>query len=472
MSGDLHYRSAGELARMIRAREVSAREVVAAHIERIEEVNPALNAVVQITADQALRDADVADRKLAGGEDVGPLHGVPFTVKDNIPVAGVVMTNGTLGMKDFVPDEDATVVTRLKNAGGIVIGKTNLPEIGMAGISDNLVYGRTSNPYDLDRTPGGSSGGEAAIIAAGGSPLGIGTDIGGSIRYPAHCCGIAGIKPTMGRIPWHVPYGYTDELRQSGPLARTVADLILALPLMSGPHWRDPSAPPAPLGDPADVDVRGLRVAVHTDNGVMAPRADIARTVMEAADALRERGVDVVEDRPAELAQSLELFRRLLGASGGQQYRDALEAAGTREDQISPPIREFLDAVAARAVSTAEFQRIILEWDQYRSALWGFFERYDAILCPISSGPAPRHEGDPSDPRELSFAAAFNLGGLPGTVVRAGTSDEGLPIGVQIVGRAWREDISLALAAAIESALGGWQPPKIEAPETSGALAS
>jgi len=472
MTDELCFRAAGELARMIRAREVSAREVVAAHIERIEEVNPALNAVVQLTAEQALRDADEADRKLAAGEEAGPLHGVPFTVKDNIPVAGVIMTNGTLGLKDYVPDEDATVVTRLKQAGGIVIGKTNLPEIGMAGITDNLVYGRTNNPYDLDRTPGGSSGGESAIIAAGGSPLGIGTDIGGSIRYPAHCCGIAGIKPTMGRIPWHVPYGYTDELRQSGPMARTVADLSLALPLMSGPHWRDPSAPPAPLGEPADVDVRALRVAVHTDNGVMAPRADVARAVMEAVDALRERGVDVVEDRPAELAASLDLFGRLLGASGGQQYRDALEAAGTRADQISPPIREFLDVVAKRAVTTAEFQRIILEWDQYRSALWGFFERYDAILCPISPGPAPLHEGEPNDPRGLSFAAAFNLGGLPGTVVRAGTSDEGLPIGVQIVARAWREDVSLALAAAIEDALGGWQPPQIAAPEAAGTPAS
>ncbi len=268
MTDRLYYKPAHELAALIRAGDVSSTEVVQAHLDRINEVNTTLNAIVQLTAEKALEEAAQADKQRSDGAELGPLHGVPFTVKDNIPVAGVIMTNGTLGLKDFIPDEDATVVRRLKQAGGIVLGKTNLPEIGMAGESDNLVYGRTNNPYDLTCSPGGSSGGESAIIAAGGSPLGIGTDIGGSIRYPAHCCGIAGIKPTMGRIPWHAPYGFTDELRQSGPMARTVADLILSLPLMSGAHWRDPSAPPVPLGNPDDIDLGSLRIAVYTDNGV------------------------------------------------------------------------------------------------------------------------------------------------------------------------------------------------------------
>jgi amidase len=461
MARELYYEPAHRLAARIREREVSCVEVVEAHLERIGHVNPGLNAVVQLTAKQAIAQARAADERLARGESDGPLHGVPFTVKDNIPVAGVVMTSGTLGMKDFVPDEDATVVARLKAAGGIVLGKTNLPEIGMAGESDNLVYGRTNNPYNLDHSPGGSSGGEGAIIAAGGSPLGIGTDIGGSIRYPAHCCGIAGIKPTMGRIPWHAPYGYTDELRQSGPMARSVADLALALPLMSGAHWRDPSAPPAPLGDPNDVDVRQLRVAVHADNGVAGPTEAVATAVVDAAMVLRDAGVSVAEERPERLSETLDLFGRLLGASGGQQYRDALEAAGTRPEQVSPMIRDFLSHITGAEISTADFQRVILEWDRFRSDIWGFFERYDAILCPVNSHPALPHGKVNEHFAGLSYTAAYNLAGLPGTVVRAGATSDGLPVGVQIVGRAWREDVTLALAARIEAALGGWQPPAI-----------
>lgn len=461
MADQLYYKPAHELAAMIRAGDVSASEVVQAHLDRIAKVNPALNAVVQVTADAALAAADRADEARASGGELGPLHGVPITVKDNIPVAGVVMTNGTLGMKDYVPDEDATVVARLKNAGAIVLGKTNLPEIGMAGESDNLVYGRSNNPYDLDRSPGGSSGGEGAIIAAGGSPLGIGTDIGGSIRYPAHCCGIAGIKPTMGRIPWHAPYGYTDELRQSGPMARTVQDLILSLPLMSGAHWRDPFAPPAPLGDPNEIDVASLNVAFYTDNGVITPIESIMQTVRDATDVVGAAGANVTEDRPIELAETMDIFGRLLGASGGRQYRDALEAAGTAPDQVSPMIREFLDGMTGSEVSTADFQRAILDWDLHRSAIWGFFERYDAVICPVNSHPAPLHGTGKETPLGLSYTAAYNVAGLPGVVVRGGTTEEGLPIGVQIVTRAWREDIGLAIAREIESALGGWQPPEM-----------
>ena len=459
MAAQLYYKSASELAALIRAGDASSAEVVQAHLDRIDEVNPTLNAVVQVTGESALAAARKADEQRAGGSDLGPLHGVPFTVKDNIPVAGVIMTNGTLGMRDFVPDEDATVVARLKAAGGIVLGKTNLPEIGMAGESDNLVYGRTNNPYDLDRSPGGSSGGESAIIAAGGSPLGIGTDIGGSIRYPAHCCGIAGIKPTMGRIPWHAPYGYTDELRQSGPMARSVDDLILSLPLMSGADWRDPSAPPVPLGNPDEVELASLRVAVYADNGVITPVDSIVAAVNAAASVVRAAGATVEEDRPAELTRTMDLFGRLLGASGGQQYRDALEAAGTREDQVSQMIRDFLGGMLGTEVPTAEFQRTILEWDLHRSVIWSFFERYDAVLCPVNSHPAPLHGTGHENIDGLSYTAAYNVAGLPGVVVRGGSTEDGLPVGVQIVSRAWREDIGLAIAREIERALGGWQPP-------------
>jgi amidase len=200
---------------------------------------------------------------------------------------------------------------------------------------------------------------------------------------------------------------------------------------------------------------------VHADNGVITPTADVVQAIEDAAAALRDAGVCVEEDRPEQLSEALDLFGRLLGASGGQQYRDALEAAGTAEDQISPLIRSFLDDVSGREVSTAEFQRIILEWDRHRSAVWGFFEHYDAILCPVNSRPAGKHGTEGDNYKGLSYTAAYNLSGLPGTVVRAGASAEGLPVGVQIVGRAWREDVTLALAERIESALGGWQPPAI-----------
>ncbi|HEX7955390.1 MAG TPA: amidase, partial [Pyrinomonadaceae bacterium] len=272
---DIIYSSASELARLIKRGEVSSAEVVEAHLARVAEVNPRLNAVVHLTADAARERAREADAARARGEDWGPLHGVPVTVKDAFETAGVVSAGGTAGRAAYVPQEDAAGVARLKAAGAVVLGKTNVPEISLAFESDNLVYGRTHNPYDLTRTPGGSSGGEGAAVASGMSPLGIGSDAGGSIRVPAHFCGVAGIKPTSGRTPrtGHFPPmgGLIDSIWQIGPLARRVEDLALALPLLCGTDWRDPTVVPAPLGDPAEVDLKSLRVAFHTDNGIVAP---------------------------------------------------------------------------------------------------------------------------------------------------------------------------------------------------------
>jgi amidase len=252
---DVIYASATTLARAIRAKEISSVEVVQAFLERIAAVNPALNAVVQLRAEAALAEARAADAALAHGQIMGPLHGVPMTIKDSLDTAGVITTGGTTGRATYVPAQDATVVARLRAAGAILLGKTNTPELTLWGETDNLVYGRTNNPYDLTRTPGGSSGGAAAIIAAGGSPLDIGSDTRGSIRLPAHFTGIAGIKPTSGRVPrtGHiVPWGLgaVDALTQLGPLARYVEDLVLILPLICGPDWQDPAMVPMPLGDP------------------------------------------------------------------------------------------------------------------------------------------------------------------------------------------------------------------------------
>src|SRR5262245_36613031 len=234
---ELIYGSASALACAIRAKEVSAAEVVQAYIQRIEAVNPQLNAVVQLRAEAAQAEARAADAALARGQIIGPLHGVPMTIKDSLDTAGVITTGGTKGRAAFVPAQDATVVARLRAAGAILLGKTNTPELTLAGETDNLIYGRTNNPYDLSRTPGGSSGGAAAIVAAGGAPFDIGSDTAASIRWPAHCCGIAGIKPTAGRVPrtGHIiPFGLgaRDMLTQNGPMARFVEDLSLILPII------------------------------------------------------------------------------------------------------------------------------------------------------------------------------------------------------------------------------------------------
>ena len=278
----LCFRSATRLAAMIRDREASSVEIVEACLARIADVNSRINAVVAF-ADDALVRARAADAALARGADPGPLHGVPFTIKDSLDTAGVVTTAGTAGWRTRVPERDATVVARLKAAGGILLGKTNTPEFTWSNETDNDVYGITRNPYDLERTPGGSSGGPGAAVAAGCAPFDIGSDTGNSIRQPAHVCGIAGIKPTSGRVPrtghWPGFTGLLENLTQLGPMARRVEDLALLLPLIAGPDGEDPHVAPVPLGDPAAVAVDGLRVVMFTDNGIMTPTLETIAAV-------------------------------------------------------------------------------------------------------------------------------------------------------------------------------------------------
>ena len=462
---DLVHASAAALAKAIQSRQVSSEEVVKAHIARIEEVNPRLNAVVRLTAESALIQAREADAALAGGRSTNPLHGVPVTIKDNIETAGVVSTSGTLGRANFVPAEDATVVARMKAAGAIVIGKTNLPELGMAFESDNLVYGRTNNPYDLKRTPGGSSGGEAAIIAAGGSPLGLGNDAGGSIRLPSHFCGTAGIKPSTGRFPrtghFPPPGGLTDAIWQVGPMARFVEDLILAMPLLYGVDWRDPAVVPMPLGDPGAVVLKRLRVSFHTDNGIVTPTPETAAVVRAAAGSLADAGAAVEEARPAGIEQTHEIVSGLFLADGGAGIKAALDVAGTKEaHSLTVKLQRMQNQWALTGAAAGA---LIFRWDQFRSAMLGFMQHHDAIVCPVHAFPAMPH-GEASRRENfpaLSYTMAYNLTGWPAAVVRGGTSPEGLPIGVQVVARPWREDVALAVARHLEAALGGWKRPPL-----------
>ena len=461
---DFIYSSAKSIAESIRSKEVSAVEVVEAHLTRIDEVNDKLNAVVHLCAERALDEARDADAALARGESKGPLHGVPLTLKDSLDTEGVVTTGGTWGRRDFVPDRDSTVAARLRAAGAILLGKTNTPELTLAGETDNLVYGRTNNPYGLDRTTGGSSGGAGAIVASGGSPLDMGSDTGGSVRLPAHFNGIAGIKPNSGRVPrtGHiVPYGMgaTDAYTQNGPMARYVEDLVLALPIISGPDWEDPGIVPMPLGDPADVDLGALRIAFYTDvEGFKTPTQETKDAVYAAIKVVSDVVASVDEDVPEPISGVPDLTGKIGGGDGRAWVRRLLDKAGTTE--VSPFLQRSLDQ--DETISTDEFTKSLEDLDQYRSDMLGFIQSYDAIVCPTAAIPAPPHGGTFEDVNKNAFfTGPYNVTGWPGTVVRCGTSPEGLPIGVQVITRPWREDVSLALAGLLESALGGWQKPAI-----------
>ena len=451
---DLTAASATALARAIRDNEVSSVEVIDAHLCRIEAVNQAINAVVQLAADRARAEARAADAALARGDAVGPFHGVPVTIKDSFDTTGIVSTWGTTGRADFVPDRDAAVVARLRAAGAIVLGKTNTPELTLAFDTDNLVYGRTNNPHDLLRSAGGSSGGAAAIVAAGGSPLDIGSDTAGSIRLPVHWCGACGLKPTAGRVPkaGHCisSAGFTGMLTQVGPIARCVEDLALVLPIVAGVDGRDPTVVPMPLDVPGAAGLGRLRVAFHTDNGIVSPTAETAETVRRVAGLLADAGADVSERRPEGIERSQTLFIALMRADGGASVRRLLGRCGTTRPH------SYLDWAkeGQPALSSADLTALLASLDSFRGGLLAFMDAYDLILCPVSVCPAVPHGEAATSEMSAGFAytKTYNLTGWPAVVVPAGTSPEGLPIGVQIVARPWREDLALAAAQHVESA--------------------
>jgi len=457
----LLFKSASHLARAIREKWISAESLTRSMLERIEEVNPRLNAVVQLAAERALAEARHADQQLAQGKLHGPLHGVPFTLKDAIESEGIICTGGTEGRKAFVPASDATVVQRLRAAGAILLGKTNCPEFGWAWEADNLIYGRTNNPFDPKLSPGGSSGGESAIIAAGGSAFGLGSDAGGSVRFPAHCTGICSIKPTSGRVPrtghFPGPGGMLDALWQIGPLARSVEDLGLILLIIAGPDLHDPAIVPAPLGDHRRVDVKSLRVAFHTDNGIVSPQGEIVQSVRKAAAALEAAGVRVEELRPPGIEETYEIYLKLFSADGGAGLESLLSAAGTA--RIHPLLERVLAIQKQNACTMQEFAALVGRWDAFRSRLLAFMQDWDAILCPVAPFTGMKHGSTYDILDSFSYTMTFNLTGWPAAVVRAGWMPGGLPVGVQIAASPWREDVALAAARVIEDALGGFQPP-------------
>jgi amidase len=458
---DITTYSATQQARLIRERRVSSRELVTAHLDRIAAVNPRINAAVQVLAESALAAAAAAD----ASEPRGPLHGVPFSIKDSLELAGTVVTAGTLGRKDAPRStEDAALVARLRRAGAIPIAKTNLPDLLFAFESDNLIFGATRNPYDTARTPGGSSGGEAALLAACGSPLGLGSDCAGSVRLPAAFCGCAAIKPTSGRLPrtGHFPPtgGWIEALWQIGPMARRVEDLITAMPLLAGPDGRDYTVIDMPLRNPRAIEVRELRIAFYTDNGLAAADEEVARVVSAAAAALAAEGVRVEEAQPACLGAAYEIEMKLLGPDGGDGLRSYLRDIGSTS--VHPLLTGWLDKLERYRTGIDGFASYWGEWFRYRSEMAAFLAGgFDAILCPAYIHPALPLGTSTIGENFIGFShtMAYNVAGWPAAVVRCGESSTGLPIAVQIATAPWREDVALVVALWLEQAFGGWKPP-------------
>ncbi len=464
---ELVGRPATELAALVRGRTVSAREVVEEHLARIEARNPELNAIVTLRAEEALAEADEVDRDVAAGAPL-PLAGVPFTVKDLIAAGGVRTTAGTPPLRDFVPRMDATAVGRLRAAGAILLGKTNCPEWGMFPYTKNSLFGATDNPVRPGLTPGGSSGGESASVAAGLSALGVGTDFGGSVRWPAHCTGILALRPTAGRIPGTgqlptvsfdeplIPNGVTLQGRAQmvGPLARTVEDLEAALEVMSGPDGLDPLAVPVPLGGAADARVD--RIALWEGPAWPAPREDVLDVVRQAAHAVE--GADLADEQPDLLERAVTLYSELRDLDRLQDVRRLMRG---REDEVGPDVRQAMEAAAEaeRNDPLPDPARTWEERDRLRAAFLAFLDRHPILLMAVATLPAYDLAETPTvNGREQSMwdvlapSRVISLFGVPAASVPFGRSADGLPIGVQVVGRPFREDEVLAVARRLMEA--------------------
>jgi Asp-tRNA(Asn)/Glu-tRNA(Gln) amidotransferase A subunit family amidase len=468
---ELTFLPAVSMAEQIRRKVLSPVELLEAHLARIEELNPKLNAFVQVDAEGARQQARQAEAAVGGSEELGPLHGVPLSIKSSIEVAGLRCESGTRLRAGFIATRDAPLVARLRNAGAVILGTTNAPELLMAWETDNLLYGRTNSPWDLSRTPGGSSGGEAAAIAARMSAGGVGSDGGGSIRVPAHFSGICGLKPTPGRIPatGHFPAsaGPFALLGVVGPMARTVADLKVLFEVMQGPDDGDPSAAPVPVRWPREEDLKRIRIGYFEDDGRTPVTAETRATVQTASKALQRAGFQMEPFRPDGLEQARQLWWNLFGVAGGMVLGPVTQG---HESEIGPLLKQFSNWVAAEPSHTGEsLLETWLQRDVVRIKIFTQMQKYPVLLCPVAAIPAFRH-GERSWQVERktvkyldawSYCEWFNLLGTPAAVVPVGKSPEGLPIGVQLVARPWQEELVLSVAAALEEQCGACGPPPI-----------
>lgn len=496
---DLTQASAVELAKRVAQGEVSSQEVVEAHIARIEQVNPALNAVVVKCYAQARAEASAADARRARGEKLPPLHGVPITIKETLDVKGTSSTFGLTTRRTVTTDQDSPIVALLREAGVIVLGKTNVAQMLLYYESDNPVYGCTNNPWNLERTPGGSSGGEAAIIAAGGSSLGVGTDIGGSLRIPAAFCGITSMKPTTGRLNdpgrFSIPFGQRAIISQYGPLARKVEDLALLLDVLNGINIE----PAIPIPDYQKVDLTKLRVGYYYNDGIFKPSPAVERAVKEAAEILRQSGMKVTPWAPPDLPEAFHLFFALVSADGGAGFkrfwgkgqRDPRSNTIATIGSLPAPARIIASKLLYLAgqptlasfmthfgnTRTDQFWQLVEAQIDYQQRFKRALDRdqIDVILSPACPLPSFTHGASNQLGTTGAYTILYNLLGYPAGVVpltRVGQDEQtsrtptkdmvekvalhveqnsaGLPVGVQVAARPWREHVALAVMEAIE----------------------
>ncbi|HTQ59281.1 MAG TPA: amidase [Candidatus Solibacter sp.] len=464
------YGTIAEIRAGICEKKFSPMEVVEAHLERIAEMQPKLNAFVHLDAEGARKQARAAEAAVLRGDVLGPLHGVPLTIKSCIDVAGWPAAAGSLMRKDYVAKSDAPLVARLRAAGAILLGNTNTPEDLMAYETDNSLSGKTSNPWNLERTSGGSSGGEAAAIASGCSAGGVGSDGGGSVRVPAHFCGICGLKPTPGRIPatGHFPggggaFGWIGVV---GPMARTIADVRALFEVMAGPDAGDALSAPVPIRSVSEKELRRLRVGILESAALGKATPETSAAVERAANLLSGQGFALEIKQLSGLERAIELWWYFFGPVIADLIQ---KGAAGQESAMSPMLREYVALANTEITLTyGGFLTACGERDNLRAEILRQMDDVTILLSPVSVGPAFRHgegnwrSGERENYRDtMRYSQWLNLAGFPGVAVPVGKSSEGLPIGVQVIGRPYEEELVLAVAEAIERGRGPSEAPSI-----------
>lgn len=454
---DIGWLSASDLARLIRAKKLSPVEVIKSFLERIEAINPKINAFVTLTAESALAAAKEAEIAIMKGKALGSLHGVPFAVKDLTFTRGVRTTMGSKLLEHFFPDADAIHIERLKQAGAILLGKTNTPEFGTLAVSDNLIFGATRNPWHLGRTSGGSSGGSAAAVAAGLCPIATGNDAGGSIRIPASCCGVFGIKPQFGRIPIYPPVRMFEIRLHEGPIARTVEDASLMLDVMSGPHWGDYRALPTPTVKYANSlkgGVKGLKVAWSSNLGYNKVSRQVLAVCEKAARKFSEMGAEVEEANP-DWGMVDTIHSKIASAETIALLSEFGPLAEVKK-KLCPALAARLSAMPV--LTAPEYLKVMFERQELIARIGDFFQKYDLLLAPtigVVAWPveiiSPTEvDGEPVSWYGWNFNLPFNHTGQPAASIPAGQTEDGLPVGLQIVGRRFDEATVFRAAAAFE----------------------
>jgi fatty acid amide hydrolase 2 len=471
--------SATRLATMIREREITSLEVVETHIERATEVNPAINAIVVDRYDAARDEARAADKltKKTAPEKLPPFHGVPCTIKESFALTGMPNTSGLVSRKNFIAQSDAVTVARLREAGGIPIGVTNVPELCMWMETNNRVYGRTNNPYDRSRIAGGSSGGEGAIIGAGASPFGLGADVGGSIRMPAFFNGIFGHKGTGGLVPntGQYPIAANEALRylSSGPMCRRAEDLMPLLRILAGPDGEDTGCEASVIGDPEKVSIKGMNVLNVVGNGLVPVSTDLQEAQGRVAEYLRSRGAQVRTMSLESLKRSFDIWGSMLAAAGGPTFSSMMAGEtdksfrsflhlmrwGFRTSPHTLPALMMALLENLPKLTPKRTLRFIEHGKELRQELVNMIGPDGIMLYPSYSQPAPRHAVPLLRPFNFVYTGIINVMELPATQVPLGLNNAGIPLGCQVVSVHGNDHVTIAVAMELERAFGGWVPP-------------